>query len=624
MKNKITEYLDSINIHIVPLLVLLSMTVVAYYDIPTYKIMGIWDDQQYIVENEAIRAINWQNIKIAFSTYYVGNYAPVQILSYMVDYMLWGMSSFGFLIANVFYHFISGILLYLLLLRHNLWKWGAVIGSAVFLVHPVQMETVAWASQRKNLLAMLFYLLAFHAWLTYREHKNAASWKWYVYSLVLFVLALLSKSVAVIFPLMLVMYDLLLPPVKRRLKEHTDKIPYLLAAGVVGVLALITQQPGSGGGMVEYPRNPFVTIPMTMFPVLVSYLRNVLWPDPSHLSILYYPPLRRTIDGEVIFSCAVLVCLIIVGTYLYKKHKPALFWYCLFFLGLLPVSQIVPLVTRMNDRYLYFPLLGIAGLTACLSNKFRENVGSGTIHKCALLCVVAVVVWLTVAAHIRGHKWQSGIMLFADAAIKYPNKREPWIALAEGYREAGDIDNALSFYEKARSIGMLMEIDQYNIGQIYLERGNYTQAKTYLDDLLKAGPKAADSWFFIGDYYYLTGDYPAAEKALLKYIAAYPHMIQGLFTVGKVYFLMNDYAHARFYYELALSSGGESAELFFSIACLDSMEGRIEQSLDALRQSLEHGFDKRDLVEKHNYLANVRRDPRFRQIVRQHMGEEVK
>jgi hypothetical protein len=493
----------------------------------------------------------------------------------MFDYTFWGLNPFGFLLANLFYHFLSAVLLYFILVRMGFWKWGALFGTLVFLVHPVQVESVAWMSQRKNLLAMLFFLLAFHAWLTYRKLTGKRRWRWYVFSILFSVCSLLSKSVAVIFPLMLILYDMLHQPYRLRFREHVDKIPFLAAAFAVGIITVMIQDPEAAGGRAGYPDGALIVLPMTMLPVLTGYLRMLVWPDPSSLCAIYSIPTKYRIDWEVIFAFAVLLSLIGIGVWLYRKSRPAFFWYAMFFLGLLPVSQIIPIVTRMNDRYLYFPMLGISGLICYISCEFRDRIQSNNIRKLAVSCFIGIVVALSIVSHIRGRVWKDTITLFSDMTAKVPNQYITWDGLAEGYRAAGDMEMALQYYEMASKHGFLREIESYHLAQIYLERGDYDKAYNHIWGLLLKSSKTGnkDGYLLLGEYYFLAEDYPEAEKQLLIYLETVPDSQKALFTLGKVYYMMGDRGRARSLVLRATLSGGEIPELQDALRCIESNEG---------------------------------------------------
>jgi hypothetical protein len=140
-----------------------------------------------------VQGVSLNHLRAAFTQYFVGNYAPLQILSYMLDHALWGLHPAGFLLTNLLCHLVAGILFYLLVRRIDGRGSVALLAALFFLIHPVQVESVAWISQRKNLLAMVFSLAAWHGYLGFRESgAGAGRWWRYAGSLLAFLLACLS------------------------------------------------------------------------------------------------------------------------------------------------------------------------------------------------------------------------------------------------------------------------------------------------------------------------------------------------------------------------------------------------------------------------------------------------
>jgi len=607
-------------LHSIPLLLLLVLTALTYGELLTHTFLANWDDQVYITRNQAIQGLSFSNLKTAFTHYYVGNYAPVQIISYMLDFSLWGENPCGYLLANIVYHYCCGALLYLLLIRHGVGQWGAFVGAAVFLVHPVQVETVAWMSQRKNLLAMLFYLLAFHCYLHYRRTDSKSSRSWYLWSVILFSLSLLAKSVAVIFPVMLILHDQLVPPLRGRLKEHVDKVPYLLAAAVVAIIAIISQGSEYGGGRAEYSAEAMFSLPYTMLPVLVTYLKMVLWPDPAGLSIMYFPPVRSSFDAAVILAIGVVGVLLAVGLLLYRKNRPLFFWYGMFFLGLLPVSQLVPLVTLMNDRYLYFPMLGVAGLIASGFNVPWCNESRARV-RAMLIVSLTLVALLAVTSHLRGRVWKNTVSLFSDAAEKSPDKATTWSRLAEGYVAEGDLEKARSFYEKAALLGQLDFDANNNLVQLYFELGDFSKAYWRIAEMLLSVSQSSRARLLLGEYYSYTGDYADAEKYLQLFLQDYPGSEQGLYELGKVYLSTRAVGLAREYFTKASAVGANHPRLFFSMACVELREGHPDRSFAALQAAFARGLTARDLHNGDACLDDIRSEPRLRQLIQQNVGE---
>ena len=498
--------------HFLPILILLVLAVGVYHGLPAHDFLDNWDDPGYITDNQAIRGFSLVNLKAAFTQHFVGNYSPVQIVSYMLDYSVWGLNSTGFLVSNVAIHFLNGMLLYLFLIRNGIWKWGAVLGSALFLVHPVQMESVAWISQRKNLLALLFSLLGFHAYLNYCTSAGKVGRKWYAYSFSAFILALLSKPVAVVFPLMLIMYDRLMSERCRPVRWHIDKAPYLVAACAVAIITIMIQEPVAVGGRIEYPAMPWLVLPLTMLPVFVSYLHLLVWPTPSSLSIIYTTPFRYGLDATVLSALCIAVFLLTLGIYLHRKNRHVFFWYALFFLGFLPVSQIVPLVTLMNDRYLYFPMLGVAGLAGHLFSLCRERIQLPMLRILCFVSAVAVVAALSFASHVRGRVWQNSITLFSDAVIKAQYQLNPLLGLAEGYRAAGNNDMALKYYEEASKYGYLSADVSRDLARIYLDLGDLEKAHSHIWSFLLKSSNPKDGLLLLDEYKLLLSRSKAAAR----------------------------------------------------------------------------------------------------------------
>ena len=309
-----------------------------------------------MTNNPVIHDLGWRGIRTVFSRSYFYNYAPIHLLSYMVDDALWGLRPSAFAFTNVVLHAANGALFYLLLIEFGWRRLAAWAAALIFLVHPVQVESVAWISQRKAVLSLLFFLLALLAFVRYRRTDGRRRWVLYAASLLAFGLALLTKATTVVFPLIAVLFDRHFERERSRSTWLLDKLPFLGAAAAVAVATVRAQSPEIGGGTSDYHGgSPFATL-LTMLPVLVRYLGMVAWP--ARLSAVYAPSIKTAIDLEVLLAAALLALVVAFGVHLYRRRSEQLVWLLVFAIGLLPVSQIIPIVTLMNDWYLYLPMLG--------------------------------------------------------------------------------------------------------------------------------------------------------------------------------------------------------------------------------------------------------------------------
>lgn len=429
-----------------PPLVLIVVTLAVYAVTGTFDFIATWDDKYYISTNETVQGFTREHLMQAFNDYYVGNYAPLHILSYMIDHALWGMHPAGYHLENVLLHLASGLLFYRLLRHLSLSEWQAGAAAWIFLFHPVQVETVAWVSQRKSLLAMCFFLLAL---LGYRAYASQAAWRPgpYLLSVASLGAALLSKSVAVIFPAVAVLYDLTIDRHGPRTQSRRllDKIPYLLVAGAIAYMAILSQSEEAGGGRREYPGGSPLATFFTMVPILLSYVRDCFWP--FEISPYYMVTIRTTPDLVFWLALAGLFGLAGIGVWLWRAARPQLFWYGLFFVALVPVLQFVPLITLKNDRYLYTPLLGFGVLMVLGYVHLCERVPH-LLRRGIRVAAFLILLALPLLALKQTLYWRNDVSLWNRAVAIDPENRLAWLQLAKGYTSLRDGGNSVRCFTR--------------------------------------------------------------------------------------------------------------------------------------------------------------------------------
>ena len=436
--------------HIFALLFLSGVTFALYWQALGHNFLIFWDDNGYVTSNMTIRRVTWENIKTAFTSLYMGNYAPVQILSYMFDYSIWGMRPAGFIFTNILIHTANGILFYYLLTRLSWQRLAACAAALIFLIHPVQVESVVWVSERKNVLSMLFFLLSLIWYIIYREKSGKRQGLLYVSSMIAFILALLTKSVAVILPLVLIALDFCIAPKlnRKNLKNLLiDTIPFIAVAFVFVLLTIYSQSMTTGGGRTSYLNgSPFDTL-VTMLPVFIRYLKLIFWP--ADLSAVYAPAIKSGIDIEVALAALLLLLIVALGIFLYHRRRDLLFWLVLFFIGLLPVSQIVPIVTLMNDRYLYFPMLGAAAFIANISflaiNKAQKI--NPFVRTAVGITFLLLLGHYLMETYNRIPVWKDENTLWEDAVRKVPESPKARFSYAHILEYQGKLDEAAKQYE---------------------------------------------------------------------------------------------------------------------------------------------------------------------------------
>jgi Tfp pilus assembly protein PilF len=599
-----------------PVGVLSILTWIVYAQTLGHEFLTNWDDQLYVINNPAIRGMTLANLKAAFSRFYAGNYAPVQIISYMIDYTFWGMNATGYFLSNILLHLCNGVLLYAVLIRASWKRLPAVLATAIFLLHPVQVETVAWISQRKNLLAMFFFLLAFHFYLSYREDRRNL-W-YYGASLGAFVFALFAKSVAVILPPALLLTDLAFGSERRNRLQLVDKIPYVVAAALAAIITLKSQGEMFTGGMKHsyYGGSPLATF-FTMVPVFLRYIRMILWP--AHLSAFYEPPIKTFPDTEVVVA-GLFLALVLAGTaWLCRHNRQLCLWAGVFVLGLIPVSQVVPLITLMNDRYLYFPLLGAAPGFVFAAGIAIQGLPAGLRTLCATVAILTLTM-LPLLSWQRAAVWRNSLTLWSDAARKVPGSELVSFTLGATYHSLGQLDDALSCYKHALSLGPPSRDVLHNISMLYMSRWDFAHAREYVNLLVEKYPDYPGGYNLLGEYRYKTGNLAGAAEAYGTALHLNPGDGDAHRSLGAIRLMMNDPGAAREQYLQALAAGADNADMRYDLATIELQAGRPAEALLQLEAALKLGYNNRHELATGTKLAPLRTMPEFRQLLERYPG----
>ncbi|NVN99878.1 MAG: phospholipid carrier-dependent glycosyltransferase [Geobacteraceae bacterium] len=477
--------------------------------------------------NEAVRGLSFPHLKSAFTSFYVGNYAPLHIVSYMLDYMLWGMNPKGYLITNIIIHSCNGYLAYRLFFRLDGRQAVAFLAALIFVLHPVQVESVAWVTERKTLLAMFFSLLTLHAYVSCKYAESGARRRWFLVALIACIAALLSKAVAVVVPLIIVAYDWYDDGQKWEWKEYVNKIPFFLAAIALSVITVVSQR--SADSVLPYLSNSPINNVMTMMSVFCRYLGIIFWP--TDLAPIYKPPIKTALDMEVLISFMVLAFILITGIYLLHRRKLAGFALTVFLLGLLPVSHIFPLPTLMQDRYLYFPLLGfslciVVAITDLAKRQFGENS-----FKFVMAAFLICSVLLSYNSYKQAGIWRNSETLWAHTVKVVPQSKQAWIMLSTTRHELKDLAGAEDSYLHLLAIAPKDNTGLNGIGTLYGEKGEMEKSLFYLRKAVEVYPNDSGSLVNLGYAAFLHGELKEAMDSFNHALAINPELSTKLLPV---------------------------------------------------------------------------------------------
>jgi tetratricopeptide (TPR) repeat protein len=526
-----------------------------------------WDDQQYVTENKMIMEGSWRNIETIFDSIYMGHYHPLTLLSYSLEYRFFKLNPFVYHLTNLIFHLLNGLLVFWLI-----WmlKGGVLISlvvSLLFAIHPLHVESVAWISERKDLLCSFFFLGSLIVYLTYLKTRRMRA---YFLSLFLFLLSLLSKSMAVTLPLVLFLCDYLLDRKFDR-KCLIEKIPFLVIAFIFGIIASFALR---SSGMVD-PKSSFSFFKniFIISEVLTSYFSKLVLP--IKLSCVY-PFIKGITSFWSYVSLTTILGFLIAGILLGRYNKKITFGTLFFFITILPVLPI----KIVADRYSYIPSIGIFFIAAeGFYWVYRSKLEPIKIVKPILaILLIGILGTFSFLTWERCHVWKDSISLWNNVLKNYPS----------------------------------LPIAYNNRGEVYLRRGDYDKAISDFNEALRIDPDYETAYTLYenrGSAYLLKGDY---ERAIVDYNRAVrirPNYALAYHNRGTAYLNKGNIEEAIADFNKALEIDPEYAEAYFNKAIACEKIGHLKEAIEAYR-----GFIENALPQYTSYINYARN--RIRELSR--------
>lgn len=417
-----------------------------YFPVLQYGMVD-FDDNKYYFEllkhknDSFLSQLLWP-----FSNIVLSNWHPLTVLSFVFDFNLYGLNVKNYHLTNIIIHIVNVFAVFLLFLKVSKNRAIAFIISFLFLVHPLNVESVAWLGERKGILSALFVFFSFYTYLLFRENGNKKN---YYLSVFLFVLAVLSKATAVILPLLLILYEL--TEFNRRLylkniiKVVLDKWLYLIISLVIGLVTIYVH---SHSGVLESEATyPFFERLQNAIYAYWVYITQFIYPDKL---TVYYPPIKQS--TLLVFGLAVLLCLSVYAAIKQKiQHKEYFFGWFWFLVVLLPVIGLIKSGHHGHaDRYMYLAMPGL--LYIVVSQTYKLYLKYKKIQPVLLFIFTMVFFILSVTSARQIKTWENVFTLF-DHANKVTEKNNiAHVSLAYAYLQKGDIKKGMQHYAISQKI----------------------------------------------------------------------------------------------------------------------------------------------------------------------------
>lgn len=573
-----------------------------------------WDDHGYLWLNALVQPLSGKAIADMFSSHTCGNYSPLVVFTYCIEHgfdnivkpgqqVVENFQPFKYHLSNVLLHLGATSMAFLLFKSLGLRGWALAFATALFGVHPLRSESVAWVTERKDVLYGLFYIAALYTWQQYLT-KPEQKTKFYALTLLLGVLSLFSKIQAVSLPLSMLTLDYLAGRNLRDFKIWLEKAPFFGLSLIFGLVGLHYLNIAEGLKDAGYPLSErlfFATYS------LCHYLFKMVFP--VGLSAYYPYPDIGAMPAIYYVTPLVLIGLAWAVWRSAKQNKIVVFGALFFLVNIMFVLQFKGAGKAfLADRFTYIPYIGLFFILA----KYLQDVMDGHI-KTGLKSVlpVAAAVFTGVCAFLcfqQNQTWHSSITLWENVTEKHPKDGLSWTNLGLAHFDTGNLEASLKAYQQALSVNPQYHDAAYNTAVSLHQLKRYPEAIQAFTQALNIKPDNADTYLSRGKEYAAAKDYPKAladyEKAKtlgLKIPAHELNYLMGIANAG-----MNQHQAAVSLFDAAIREAPGESDYYYqkgnSLAAMGDMASAIVQYDAAVKQNPQHADA---LNNKGNALATL-------------------
>ena len=510
---------------------LFLITLAVYWPATTFPFIA-YDDQLYVYENPVVsRGFSWEGFRWLGTAVVCANWHPVTMLSHMADCAACGLFAGGHHLTSLLLHAVNTLLCWWLARRLTQSFWTGALVAALFAWHPLNVESVAWVAERKNVLSTFFLFLTLHAYLNYVAAPGRA--KYFLIAL-WFSLGLMSKPMLVTLPCVLLLLDYWPlhrggAPGKNWGRLFYEKWPLFFLAGAACAVTLLTQ--GASGAVKSVQAVP-IAVRLANVPVAyVSYVAKLFWPE--KLCVLY--PLPEKIPGLAVVGGAGLLLLTATALFFHwrSKHRWLLVGWLIFLGTLVPVIGVVQVGEQaMADRYAYVPLLGLFLIIACGLREWARVGLSSRILVIGLACAALVACLFQTRRQLAC--WHSGSAVFAHALELNPQNATLHDLLAAVLSGSGQTNEAVQHYREAVRLKPNNSEFRYNLGRELIGSGNGSEAEIHLAEACRQTPGNPVYHNSLGVAFFQQGKTGPAGGEFNLAIKLLPEYPKPYFNLGKL------------------------------------------------------------------------------------------
>ncbi|HEY6332328.1 MAG TPA: tetratricopeptide repeat protein [Blastocatellia bacterium] len=596
---------------------LIVITVMAYWQVRGLLFVT-YDDREYITENFRVQAgLSWGNILWTSTAVVASHWAPVTLLSHMAACQVFGLKPEGHHLVNLALHIANVLLLFWVLQLATGLLWRSAFVAAIFALHPLNVESVAWVAERKNVLSTFFLLLTIWA---YVHYTRSPGWRRYVVVLACFTLGLMSKPMLVTVPFLLLLLDYW--PLARW-KAGPDAVTRSMFAGkqseTAGQAAIAgspdTREPGRwplhrlllekaplllltvfscvmtmrsiGDTLYSPPVAPLRSQFSNAIISYVVYLYKCIWP--TRLAVFYPFQKAPFAFWEVAVAAAGLTAMSVIALLMAAQFKFVVcgwFWYLV---SLAPVIGFIQAGYQSRaDRYAYVPLIGIFIILVWTAAEVSNRVQLARLPLLALGgCILAIMITLTVG---QVSFWHDSVTLFHHAEQVTSDNYIAYSNLGYMYMMSGDLDDAAAEYSRTDPSDPTYADAQENLGVVSLRKGEMSQAIDHLKTAIEVNPRSFEAYNRLGIALANAGQRDQAADCFRKALAIKPDQPSAYANMGSIAEQKGDLDESSFFYEKAIdliraaqdngnnSENGMAESIHLRLAELSIKRGDLNQA----------------------------------------------